>query len=85
MQESFAALRELVERNGDMELLYPVHPNPNVLKPARGILGRHPRIHLVDPLGYGQFVQAMKQAYLIISDSGGFRRKRRHWASRCSS
>jgi len=71
MQESFTALRDLVERNEDIEILYPVHPNPNVLKPAREILGRHPRIHLVHPLGYAQFVQAMKRAYLIISDSGG--------------
>ncbi len=71
MRESFAALRELAERNADVEILYPVHPNPNVTGPAREILGGHSRIHLVEPLGYPEFVQAMKQAYLIISDSGG--------------
>jgi len=71
MRESFNALRELVERNSDVELLYPVHPNPNAMKPAREILGGHPRIFLIEPLGYAQFVQAMKKAYLIISDSGG--------------
>lgn len=71
MWEAFSAFRELVERNETIELLYPVHPNPNVTKPAHEILGGHPRIHLVEPLGYAQFVQAMKQAYLIISDSGG--------------
>ncbi len=71
MREAFTALRALVERNEQVELLYPVHPNPNVLKPAHEILGNHPRIHLIEPLGYTRFVQAMKQAYLIISDSGG--------------
>ena len=71
MRESFTAIRELVEVNQDVELLYPVHPNPNVLQPAREILGNHSRIHLIEPLGYTEFVQVMKQAYFIISDSGG--------------
>ncbi|VAW40508.1 UDP-N-acetylglucosamine 2-epimerase [hydrothermal vent metagenome] len=71
MRDTFTAMLELVERNDTVELLYPVHPNPNVTQPAYEILGDHSRIHLVEPLGYGQFVQAMKQAYLIISDSGG--------------
>jgi UDP-N-acetylglucosamine 2-epimerase (non-hydrolysing) len=71
MRDAFSAILELVERNDTIELLYPVHPNPNVIKPAHEILGSHSRIHLVEPLRYAQFVQAMKQAYLIISDSGG--------------
>ena len=71
MRESFTAIRELVEANVDIELLYPVHPNPNVLEPAREILGGHSRISLNEPLGYTEFVQVMKQAYFIISDSGG--------------
>ena len=71
MREVFSALIELVKRNYDIELLYPVHPNPNVKEPAYEIMGNHPRIHLVAPLAYTQFVQAMKQSYLIISDSGG--------------
>lgn len=71
MREAFTALRLLVERNEQVELFYPVHPNPNVLKPANEILAGHSRIHLVEPLAYARFVQAMKQSYLIISDSGG--------------
>jgi UDP-N-acetylglucosamine 2-epimerase (non-hydrolysing) len=71
MRESFSAILELVEQNHDVELLYPVHPNPNVVKPAYQILGGHPRIQLVGPLSYKQFVQAMKLSYFIISDSGG--------------
>jgi UDP-N-acetylglucosamine 2-epimerase (non-hydrolysing) len=71
MKESFSAIRELIEQNHDVELLYPVHPNPNVSKPAYEILDGHSRIHLVEPLSYKQFVQAMKLSYFIISDSGG--------------
>ena len=71
MRESFTAMKELADRNKDIELLYPVHPNPNVEKLAYEILGGRSRIRLVPPLGYAQFVQAMKQAYFIISDSGG--------------
>lgn len=71
IREIFSAIIELVNQNTDIEILYPVHPNQNVTKPANEILGEHDRIHLVEPLEYTQFVQAMKQAYFIISDSGG--------------
>jgi len=71
MREVFIAVRSLIEKNENVELLYPVHPNPNVKKPANEILGGHPRIKLVEPMEYVQFVQAMKRAYIIISDSGG--------------
>jgi UDP-N-acetylglucosamine 2-epimerase (non-hydrolysing) len=71
MEEAFSAIRKLAERNNSIEILYPVHPNPNVSIPAHKILGGHPRIKLVEPLGYGQFVKAMKKAFFILSDSGG--------------
>lgn len=71
MRESFAAIRYVVENNEDVELLYPVHPNPNVLAAVEETLAGHPRIKLVEPMEYAIFVQAMKRAYFIISDSGG--------------
>jgi len=71
MMESFSAIRSLVENNEEIELLYPVHPNPNVLNVVNETLIDHPRIKLIKPMEYEDFVQAMKQAYLIISDSGG--------------
>jgi UDP-N-acetylglucosamine 2-epimerase (non-hydrolysing) len=55
----------------DIEILYPVHPNPNVSEMANRILENHPRIKLCAPLDYAAFVAAMKRAYLIVSDSGG--------------
>lgn len=65
------AFLTLVERNPDVELLWPVHPNPNVTGVAHRLLGGNPRVHLVAPLRYSEFVTAMKRATLILSDSGG--------------
>jgi UDP-N-acetylglucosamine 2-epimerase (non-hydrolysing) len=65
------ALRRLVERNPDIEVIYPVHLNPNVRKPVRAILGGVPRVHLIEPLEYLPFVRLMERSYLILTDSGG--------------
>lgn len=65
------ALLALLERNSDVQVLYPVHPNPNVRDTAHRLLGSHPRVVLCEPLDYLPFVAAMKRAYLILSDSGG--------------
>ncbi len=65
------ALRSLAERNADIQVLYPVHPNPNVKDVAHEILGDCSNIILCEPLDYAPFIAAMKRAYLIISDSGG--------------
>ena len=65
------ALRTLAERNSDIQILYPVHPNPNVKDVAHQLLGNIPNIVLCEPLDYAPFIAAIKKAYLIISDSGG--------------
>lgn len=65
------ALRDIAERNGEVDIAYPVHLNPSVREPVRRILKGHPRIHLFDPLRYEQFVHLMAKAYLILTDSGG--------------
>jgi UDP-N-acetylglucosamine 2-epimerase (non-hydrolysing) len=65
------AMLALLEKNPDLQLLYPVHPNPNVQERAYSLLGKHPRIVLCEPLDYLPFVAAMKCAFLILSDSGG--------------
>jgi UDP-N-acetylglucosamine 2-epimerase (non-hydrolysing) len=71
MRNTFMACRELVNANPDVELIYPVHPNPNVQKTATEILGNIPRVHLIEPLDYRPFVQLMNKSYLILTDSGG--------------
>lgn len=65
------ALRDIAERFDDVQLIYPVHLNPNVQRPVRAILGDCPRVTLVEPLGYADFVTLMLRAHLIITDSGG--------------
>jgi UDP-N-acetylglucosamine 2-epimerase (non-hydrolysing) len=71
LREAFLALRTLADRNDDVLVLYPVHPNPNVSGPAREVLGGHPRIVLCEPLEYAPFVSAMKRSFLVVTDSGG--------------
>lgn len=71
IREVFRGVRELVDREPDVEVLYPVHPNPNVLEPAREELGNHPRIHLTQPLDYLDLVTALACASLVLTDSGG--------------
>ena len=71
LRDAFRAVRRLVDEHDDVRLLYPVHPNPNVVEPAQELLGDHPRIDLVEPLGYRDLVLALKGAHLILTDSGG--------------
>lgn len=65
------AVLELVEKNKDIQVIYPVHLNPNVQKPVYEILGEKERIHLIAPLEYAPFATLMKQSDIIMSDSGG--------------
>jgi UDP-N-acetylglucosamine 2-epimerase (non-hydrolysing) len=64
-------LRDLASEFPDTEILLPVHKNPVVAETIRGELRGHDRISLVEPMDYGSFCRAMKEAYLIVSDSGG--------------
>ena len=64
------ALARLADRS-DVDIVYPVHLNPNVQEPVKRLLGNRPNIHLMDPLDYPSFVNLMKRSHLIISDSGG--------------
>ena len=62
---------DLIEKYKDIEVVYPVHPNPNVRKPVNELLAGKDRIHLIEPLEYAQFCTLMKKSYLILTDSGG--------------
>tara|TARA_B110000027_G_scaffold124534_1_gene141216 strand:- start:1653 stop:2786 length:1134 start_codon:yes stop_codon:yes gene_type:complete len=64
------ALKRLSER-GDVQILYPVHLNPNVREPVYRILGECSGIYLVEPQDYLPFVYLMQKSFLIITDSGG--------------
>lgn len=65
------ALKEIATRYNDVELVYPVHLNPNVKKPVMNILSGISNIKLLAPLEYEPFVYLMDKSYFIISDSGG--------------
>jgi UDP-N-acetylglucosamine 2-epimerase len=64
------ALRQIAER-GDVEIVYPVHLNPNVQATAAQVLGNHPSVHLIAPQDYLPFVYLMQRSYMIVTDSGG--------------
>lgn len=65
-----AALADVSKRE-DVQILYPVHLNPNVQEPVKRLLGSNPNIHLIEPQDYLPFVYLMDRAYLLLTDSGG--------------
>lgn len=71
IKEICRAILEIVENNKDVQVVYPVHLNPNVQKPVMELLGGKERIHLIKPLDYAPFASLMKQSYIILTDSGG--------------
>lgn len=71
MEQIFKALIEIVDYHPDVEIYYPVHPNPSVHEPAFRILEGYSRINLISPLDYVEFVDLMRRATLILTDSGG--------------
>jgi len=64
-------LKKIALSNQDIQIIYPVHLNPNVQNPVRKILSGMSNVHLIEPLDYFTFVWLMNRAYLILTDSGG--------------
>ena len=66
------AIKNLAEKNPDVDFVYPMHLNPNVRKPVLEILGKgESNVFLIEPLQYLPFVYMMEKSYLILTDSGG--------------
>lgn len=65
------ALRTLASRYPDIAIVYPVHPNPNVIGPVKEALGDIKSVKLIEPQSYAPFVHLMRHAKLILTDSGG--------------
>ena len=65
-----AALLEIADLP-DVQIVYPVHPNPNVTGPVCRNLANHPHIRLIEPLDYISFIDLMRRSYLLLTDSGG--------------
>ncbi len=64
-------LRRLAEQRPELQLVYPVHLNPQVREPVRGSLSDLPNVHLPEPLAYAPFVRLLDRATLVLTDSGG--------------
>ena len=65
------ALKEIAFAHLDIDIVYPVHLNPNVQKPVFELLADIPNIYLINPLDYLPFIYMMQHSYLILTDSGG--------------
>ena len=65
------ALKTIAVDNPDIDIVYPLHLNPNVQKPVKEILSGISNIYLIEPLQYEQFIYMMNKSYFIITDSGG--------------
>ena len=71
MENVMQAVKTLVERHEDVEVVYPVHLSPVVRECAFGILGGLPRVHLIDPIDVEEMHNLMARSYLVMTDSGG--------------
>lgn len=71
MADIFSAVKELAEENKNVEVLFPMHSNPNIRSLAKDIMGNCDNIHLMDSLDYEPFSNLLNRAYLILTDSGG--------------
>lgn len=67
----FRAVKKFAEENPAYEIVYPVHPNPNIKIVAEEVLGQTKNIHLISPLSYPQLIWLMNLSHFVITDSGG--------------
>ncbi len=65
------AILEITKKYMDIEVIYPMHLNPRVRETVEPMLGRNPRIHLIDPVDVEDMHNLMARSYLILTDSGG--------------
>lgn len=71
LRDICSALKYLADHNEDVEIVYPVHLNPAVQEVAGEILGKHARVHLIEPLDVQDMHNLMDRSYIIMTDSGG--------------
>lgn len=71
MENIFSAIKEVVLKNEDVIVIYPIHLNPKVREIANRILGDVDRVHIIEPLDNRRFANLQEKSYLIVTDSGG--------------
>lgn len=65
------AIKDIAELNPNVEIIYPMHLNPNVRDPVQNILSKLRNTHLIEPMDYLPFIKLMNDSYIILTDSGG--------------
>jgi UDP-N-acetylglucosamine 2-epimerase (non-hydrolysing) len=65
------AIKELANRYSDMQFVYPIHPNPNVLEPVKQMLFNQHNVYLIEPLDYPYLVWLLDRSFFVLTDSGG--------------
>ena len=71
LKSVYEAINQIINEHPDVQVVFPVHKNPSVREKVSTYLHTNERVHLIEPLAYADFVNAMKHSYLIITDSGG--------------
>lgn len=71
MENIFSAIKDIVDKYENVEIVFPMHLNPKVREIANNILGKNERIHLIEPLDYEPFTNLMAKVDLVVTDSGG--------------
>jgi UDP-N-acetylglucosamine 2-epimerase (non-hydrolysing) len=71
ISQNLRVLSSFVKLHSDVVLIFPAHPNPKVVSAAYEIFDSQPRVHVVSPLGYADFIFLLSRSWLIVSDSGG--------------
>ena len=71
MKRVFHTMRDIVETNNNLDLIFPVYPHPEEESLANDILGDHDRIHLITPLNYHDFLNIAARSSILLTDSGG--------------
>ena len=71
MRNVYEAIRDIINEQADVEVIFPMHRNPKVRNIVQEVLGDMPRVHLIEPLEYEPFANLMARTYLIMTDSGG--------------
>lgn len=71
MKNIFSAVKRIVDKYEDCEVVFPIHLNPKVRNIANSILGESKKVHLIEPMDYLPFANLQKKSYFIVTDSGG--------------
>ncbi|MFK2826437.1 UDP-N-acetylglucosamine 2-epimerase (non-hydrolyzing) [Bacillus sp. B190/17] len=71
LQNIYEAVNQLIDDYKDIQVVFPIHKNPEIRQKVNKAFRNSSRVHLIEPLDYESFVHVMKQSYLIITDSGG--------------